>query len=146
MVHMIELVIDTSVIIKWYAVHQEPGFERAKTLLVEHATQHCRLHIPMLALYEAGNALRYGTTLSEHEQVRSLADLFALGLSVYPLTLARAAAAHELSAVFGTSFYDACFVALAQELDVTFVTADERLHRRIFSLPFAHTLASYQLA
>ena len=140
---MVEAVVDTSVIVKWYSVHDEPEFERARTLLVEHTRQQRHLHVPVLALYEAGNALRCSTRLSAQEQLRSLTDLFALGLSVYPLTLIRAATAHELSAVFGVSFYDACFVALAQELDAAFVTADERLHRRVASLPFAHTLAFY---
>lgn len=140
---MMECVIDTSVIVKWYSVHQEPDFERAKALLMEHTRQARRLHIPILAFYEAGNALRYAARLSEPEQARSLADLFALELSAHPLTPARASAAHALSCVFGVSFYDACFAALAQELDVAFITADERLHRRISSLPFAHSLASY---
>lgn len=142
---MTEIVVDTSVIIKWYSVHQEPAFEHAQTLLVRHTRHQCHLHAPELALYEAGNALRYSARLSVQEQLRSLADLFALGLSVYPLTLLRATAAHELSSVFGISFYDACFVALAQELDVAFVTADDRLHRQVASLPFAHPLASYRL-
>lgn len=142
---MVEVVVDTSVIIKWYSIHQEPEFERAHILLVEHTRQQCPLHIPALALYEAGNALRHSPRLSVQEQLRSLADLFALGLSIHPLSMARATAAHEVAALFDVSFYDACFVALAQELDVAFITADERLHHRIAALPFAHTLASYRL-
>lgn len=142
---MVEVVVDTSVIVKWYSVHQEPEFERAQTLLVAHTRQQCHLHLPALAFYEAGNALRYSPRLSVQAQLRSLADLFALELSVHPLGLARAVASHEVASLFGVSFYDASFVALAQELDVAFITADERLHHRIASLPFAHTLVSYRL-
>lgn len=141
---MVEAVVDTSVIVKWYSVHQEPEFARAQSLLVEHTREECHLHIPALALYEAGNALRYSPRLSAQAQLRSLADLFAVGLSVHPFSLARATAAHELASLFDVSFYDACFVALAQELDVAFVTADERLHHRLASLPFAYTLTSYR--
>jgi predicted nucleic acid-binding protein len=140
---MTDLVVDTSVVIKWYAAHREPDFERARALLVHHTRERCRLHVPMLALYEAGNALRYGTRLSAREQLRCLTDLFALDLSVHPLTSGGAVLAHELCHFFGVSFYDACFAALAQELDTAFVTADEKLVTRLIDFPRVHSLSAF---
>ena len=140
---MADIVIDTSVIVKWYSAHQEAGFERARVLLHDHARKRGQLHVPLLALYETGNALRYGSRLSVQEQLRCLTDLFALGLAVHPLTVAGATLAHEVSCLFDVSFYDACFVALAQELRLSFVTADERLCRRLSSLPTVCPLASF---
>ena len=139
---MADLVIDTSVIVKWYSAHREPGFERARALLQQHTHRRDQLHVPMLALYETGNALRYGGRLSAQEQLRCLTDLFAVGLAVHPLTVTGAALAHEVSCLFGVSFYDACFVALAQELGLSFITADERLCRQLSSLPIVYSLVS----
>lgn len=140
---MADIVIDTSVIVKWYSAHQEPGFERTRALLQDHARSRGQLHVPMLALYETGNALRYGSRLSAQEQLRCLTDLFAVGLAIHPLTAVGAALAHEVSCLFEVSFYDACFVALAQELGLSFVTADERLCRQLSSLPAVCSLTSF---
>lgn len=140
------LVVDTSVIVKWYSSDREPAFERARTLLQEHTHARCQLHVPMLAFYETGNALRYGTRLSAAEPLRHLADLFSLGLAVHPLTATAAALAHELACVFDVSFYDACFAALAQELHVPLVTADEKLSHRLAALSLVRPLATYRSA
>ena len=141
---MEELVIDTSVIIKWYAVPQEAGHPIAKGLLSGHVEGRRRLHIPMLALYEAGNVLRQlrARVTGGERSFEHVANLFSLGLSTHPLTLARAMLASELAHLFDLSFYDACFVALAQELNIPLVTADERLCRQAAALPFIRPLTS----
>ena len=138
------LVVDTSVIVKWYALPREPDFERAKTLLLDHARQRCRLHIPQLALYELGNVLlQFGNGLKRHQPLGHLADAFTLDLSIHALTAPRALMAFELAHAFNVSFYDACFVALAQELNIPLVSADERLCRQAGNLPFIHRLSTY---
>ncbi len=141
---MTALVVDTSVIVKWYAVPHEPDFARAKTLLLRHTQTQCRLHVPLLALYEVGNVLlQFRGRLSRQEALGRLADLFALELSLHPVTLSSALSALELAQTFTITFYDACFVALAQELNIPFITADVKLARQLESLPFVDLLASY---
>lgn len=140
-------VVDTSVIIKWFTSQREPGFERARQLLLAHRAGRLQLHVPLLAFYETGNALlRYGGDLPIPTQLRCLTDLYAVGLSVHTITLRQALAAHEAAHAFALSFYDACFIALAQELDLPFVTADERLCRQVVALPFVEPLASFRLS
>ena len=139
---MEEFVIDTSVIVKWYVIPHELGYPAAKVLLSSHTDGRCRLHIPMLALYESGNVLLQVGGSNGKRPFEHLADLFALGLSIHPLTLPRATLASELAQLFHLSFYDACFVALAQELALPLVTADERLRRHTAALPFVRPLTT----
>lgn len=141
---MEDVVIDTSVIVKWYVTHREPDCARAETFLRHHTDGRLRLHIPALALYEMGNVLRHTAAhRGQPSPLADLSDLFALNLATHPLTLPQALLAFELAQGFEVSFYDACFVALAQELNLPFVTADEHLCRQMASLPFLHRLASY---
>ncbi len=137
-------VVDTSVIIKWFVMAGESHVAQAKALLLGHRLGEVRLHVPALALYEAGNAfLQCGHALTTAAQARCLSDLFLLEWSVHELTPPRALAAQTLAGQRAITFYDACFVTLAQELGVPLITADERLLRRLHPAPFVHSLASY---
>ena len=136
-------VVDTSVVIKWFVAAGEPHVEQAKALLTGHRLGDIRLHVPTLALYEIGNALlQCGRTLPPTEQMRCLTDVFALELTIHELTDQRANTALQLAATYAVTFYDACFVALAGELDVPLITADERLLRQCGTLPFVQSLAA----
>jgi predicted nucleic acid-binding protein len=46
----------------------------------------------------------------------------------------------EIARTYDTTVYDGTFAALAESLGATFVTADERLVRRLEALPFVRFL------
>lgn len=140
------LIVDTSVVVKWYAVPREGDFERARMFLQARARRSCHLHVPALLFYEVGNVFAQSPDrIPARERATCLADLFALELETHPLTLPRALLAADVAQAFGISFYDAAFVALAQELALPFVTADARLCRQVATLPGVHSLASFRL-
>ena len=43
--------------------------------------------------------------------------------------------AYDLVHEYGCAFYDALYLALAQEMGVSFITADGRLYRRVRAIP-----------
>jgi predicted nucleic acid-binding protein len=60
----------------------------------------------------------------------ALSALFGLPLTVTPLGSDLTGLSIVLARMHGVSFYDACYLALATQLDCPLITADQRLERR----------------
>jgi predicted nucleic acid-binding protein len=124
---MSDVVVDSSVVAKWYL--NEPDSAQAQSLFANAHRAGDRLIVLDLALAEVTNAIwkchRQGK-ISADEARASLADLIAA-----PLHVERAgrllASALEIAMQFDRAVYDALFVALADDLGISAVTADEPL-------------------
>jgi len=116
-----KLVIDASVLVKWFV--DEPGADRAAAL------RGGDLAAPDLILVEVGNALW------KHQRRGVLADADYVGaveaLQAAPVTLVSAAgllpAAARIAAELDHPLYDCVYVALAMRDGVPLVTDDRRL-------------------
>ena len=121
------LLVDTSVVLKWFRSEGEDEVAAARQLLRAHRDGRAQAVILDLALYELGNvlvqALREPATLVQD----TLALLLRLcGPPVTPRPSWHAAAA-DLAARHRLTFYDASWAAAAQALDCPLVTADRAL-------------------
>jgi len=134
------IVPDTSVVLKWYLHEQEPEREQALALLRAYLVGQVRLQVPDLLLYEVANVLRYKPGWDATRVNQAIESLFALGLEVAPVSLTLIQRAVALACGHDVAVYDAAFVALAEENDADFITADERLVRRMQSLPNVRSL------
>ena len=129
---MSDCVVDASVGIKLFLV--EPLADRADALFATlTATPQARLYVPDLFYIECANILwkyvrRFGYSPEAAQQ--DVADLVRLPLQAVS-TAALAEAALELALEQGATAYDAAYVALAQELSLPLVTADEALVGRL---------------
>jgi predicted nucleic acid-binding protein len=120
---MAELVVDTSVVLKWYIPEQH--HEAARTLRDDYLEESFDLIAPAHMPFEAINALKY----SGHYDGERLADaaqsLAEYGIELVPFekTGAVAAVATDLD----ITVYDAAYIALAKRFGTTAYTADQAL-------------------
>jgi len=129
-----KIVVDTSVLIKWFKTSGEELLQEAKQLLEEVERRPIEVHVPALLLYEVGNILLLKTRLGLGALNQAIERLESLPFEVAPPATPLLQRALRLGREFGLTFYDASFLALAVELDCPFVTADQRLFDRARTL------------
>ncbi len=127
------IVVDTSVVLKWYAAEEHA--EAAETL---HSPGR-ELHAPDLLLIEVDNVLctwlrSRGVDEAKAQTIR--AALRSAGVRLH-ISTPLLDPAFDLAAGTGVSIYDSLYVALAEQLDAEMVTSDERLLRDLKGTAFA---------
>jgi predicted nucleic acid-binding protein len=118
-----KLVVDASVIVKWYV--DEADFQIAGQLLLN---PRYTLIAPGHAFAEVGNALAtcVRRRIIARDQVREIGVDIVKTLQSHPIDELLPAAI-EIALDIGSTVYDSFYIALAAELDTTVATADERL-------------------
>ena len=132
------LVVDASVAAKWY-LPDEDYANQASALLGHFRQGKIKLVAPEQIRYEVPSAITVATRgraprLTLEQGRRAIEEFLALELEALgddDLVILAYEIAHE----YGCAFYDALYLALAQELGVPFITADGRLFRRVRALP-----------
>jgi predicted nucleic acid-binding protein len=130
-----KIVVDTSVLIKWIKTRDEDLVDEARLLLHEIETRPLEVAVPALLLYEVGNILLTKTRLPPDDLARAIDDVSALPLVVADPDAGLLRRTIRLGRELNLTFYDASFLALAEELDCTFVTADRKLFESARRLP-----------
>ncbi len=116
------LVVDTSVIIKWLNQDQEDLIAQADKILLDVQQGSVTLIAPGLAKYEVGNVLLRGKNLSAAQAKTVLAIFYKLPLTFIEDTEMLARETCKLAADASITYYDASFMALADQYDATLVT------------------------
>jgi predicted nucleic acid-binding protein len=137
------IVVDTSVVFKWYRqTDDEEHVAQALALLNDHLDGLTALSAPDLLIYELGNLLSLKRESVSEPPVTILRRTLLLDLQIHPidqLLTERALAAAER---YGVTLYDASFLALAGLLRCPFITADRKLYRSASSFPKIELLES----
>jgi predicted nucleic acid-binding protein len=121
------LLIDTSVLIKWFHTEGEAELAEARALRSAHLDGDVNVHLIDLALYEIGNVLVRALGWDPADVADQLDDLLTIAgppLIVSPAWLRQAAL---LAYQHNLSFYDASWAAASAELEVPLVSADRKL-------------------
>jgi predicted nucleic acid-binding protein len=128
-------VLDASVVIKLLLIEDHTADVQAYFL---QAGAGVELHAPDLLLIECTNILwkqvqRSGYAVAQAR--RDLADLLSLPAIQFVPTSTLLPPALDLAALHAISTYDACYVALADRLQLPLLTADRRLATKLADSP-----------
>jgi predicted nucleic acid-binding protein len=134
-----DLVLDTSVILKWFR-QGEVLATAALALRDQYLGGQVTISVPSLLAYELANVLRYKNELTTEQIQQAVRSLFDMGITLWSPDAALIRRAVSISRSHDTTVYDAAFVALAEALPAEFITADERLIRRLQGFSYAHFL------
>ena len=139
------IVPDTSVVIKWFR-QGEILAEQALALRAAYLDGQLHISVPSLLAYELTNVLRYRDDLTTAQVEEAVQSLFDMGLEWGPPTAAMMRRAAVIARAADATVYDATFATLAESLEATFVTADERLARRLAAWPFVLFLGDVEIS
>ena len=128
-------VLDASVIIKWFV--DEEGSETARNLLTGHIQGLYTIVEPDLLIYEVSNVLRYNHAFSQSSTRDCINALHDLNLDIIAPLIDLVLPAINLAYEKEVTFYDSIYIALADELGLRYVTADQNLYNKTKSI--AHT-------
>ena len=120
---MAELVVDTSVVVKWYL--PEADHEVARELRDAYLDGEFDLIAPALLPFETVNALRYSGHFDGEQLDAAAQSLSEYGIDLVPFREAGAVA--DIATDLDITIYDAACVALAEQFDTKTYTADETL-------------------
>lgn len=124
---MTRLLVDTSVLIKWFHADGESELAPARAIRAAHLTGVVDVHMLDIAVYEVGNVLVRALGWSAPQVADQLDDLHVLLGPHFAMEPAWQRRAAELAQLHGLTYYDACWAAAARCLDIPLVSADRQL-------------------
>lgn len=124
---MTRLLIDTSVLIKWFHADGESELVQAHAIRRAHVSGEVDAHVLDLAMYEVGNVLSRSLRWPAVDVADQLDDLVAITGPALAVTQQWLRDAAHLAEEHRLTFYDACWAASAAALEVPLVSADRRL-------------------
>jgi len=117
---MSEIVVDTSVVVKWYIPEQH--HEQARALRDSYLDGEFDLVAPALMPFEAVNALKYSGHYEGERLEEASKSLPEYGIDL--VSFNKTGSVTEIANDLDITIYDAAYVALAQNHDTRAYTAD----------------------
>ena len=127
--------------VKWINSQNEDYLEKADQIRHNARLEKVELLAPELAKYEIGNAL-LNKKMSLPEAKHSMRTIYSIPITFIPMNQERADETIEIATENNITFYDAAFVCLAKEKNVTLITANPK-HQRQFPGVKVTELADY---
>ena len=129
---MKRMVLDASVVLKWYLVDEELGV-KAISLLGEYVSNELDILAPSLLEYEIMNGLMIAQKrgrIKEEKILSAIEGFDNLGINLRNLSHLYPQVIHFCK-TYNRSVYDASYMALALDEGISLITADEGLFNSI---------------
>jgi predicted nucleic acid-binding protein len=135
------LVIDASVVVKWFV--EEEFTSQALALAEDYERRRIDLRSVQLMPFEVMNALRYNPELGETEVEKAGEALTCFGVALYPILQDLHTLALRCAYRYGLTVYDASYLSLAQFLTCDLYTADKKFIERTKGQTAVHDVGDY---
>jgi len=122
------LIVDTSVVIKWFFQDNEKNTFNASIILNEYLNNKIRIVIPELSVYELANVLKSKIQKYESDQLDIIDRVYKMGILFY-IKKEVLKSAVKMAIDINESVYDCIFLATAEYFMGRFITDDEVLFR-----------------
>lgn len=126
---MKKIILDTSVIAKWFT--REKGSAEAEKFLTSLQSQKVQILLPELVKYELANALLKGKKFSYSKAKEVLTVFYKLPLIFISGDFQLALLTYRLASKLNITYYDACFLALAQREKAMLITANPKHQKKL---------------
>ncbi len=128
---MINLVADTSVIIKWFS--PEEDWEKAAKIAEMVADKKAKIVLPQSVPLELINALHFGNKFPLEKTIECLIAFFDLQPELVSIDKLSAQKVTRFSYDVNLTSYDAAFLIIAEERGIKLFTADYKHHQKSIS-------------
>jgi predicted nucleic acid-binding protein len=139
-------VADASVLVKWFLHRQEADRDRALALRDHHVSGRSVLFVPALALLEILNAVRNSHRGKKEDGELAAEILRDLHLRVLPIEFDLLIHANAIAWIYAITIYDALYVALAEQLGIPLITADDVMTKKLKGHPAVVPLREIELS
>lgn len=126
-----EVVLDASVAVKWFT--EEKSTKSALELRDSYFRGEINLLAPDLLLYEVSNALRYKKGVNANLLKEWVADIIDMQIDLISPNQHVLEKSLENAIEFGITFYDSCYLTLAELSGAQLVTADKDFYEKVKS-------------
>lgn len=122
----LRVVLDTSVIVKWFFKDSEKNTKKADLILKQYLNNEIKIIIPGLSAFELANVLRNKIKKYQNINLDIIDRLYNLGIIFY-IDKEILKIATKIAADINESVYDCIFIATAERFDCKLITDDNSL-------------------
>lgn len=135
---MERVVLDASVSLKWF-FPQEKNSDVARKILRKIRIEKTEVFVPQIFFFEIVNVIKTKTGIASKSVLRAINKIFSLNFVTEKADLILLKKANFYAQKYDLSIYDASYIALAKINGLIFITADEKMARRL-NLKFVKSL------